>query len=89
MSWTVVEVDGNGVRETRRGGTLAGGQSPETEPKQTKQQPSRGLTQRLVVRRSIIALWGQWVDSHEIDLDVHIPLECYSHPVETVRKAKR
>jgi|DEB0MinimDraft_6_1074348.scaffolds.fasta_scaffold100691_3 hypothetical protein len=24
MSWTVIEADGNGVRETRRGGTLTG-----------------------------------------------------------------
>jgi len=32
MSWTVVEADGNGVRETRSGGTLTGEVEVETEP---------------------------------------------------------
>jgi hypothetical protein len=33
MSWTVIEADGNGVRETRRGGTLTGEVEGEVKQK--------------------------------------------------------
>ena len=35
MSWTVIEADGNGVRETRRGGTLTGETEVETSREDT------------------------------------------------------
>jgi len=35
MSWTVIEADGSGVRETRRGGTLTGETEVETSREDT------------------------------------------------------
>ena len=62
------------------------------EQEQPKQQPRR-VTQRLVVPRDVIEMFGcqilLWVDSSKIDLDRHVPLEAYSRPVETVRQVER
>ena len=43
MSWTVIEADGNGVRETRRGGTLTG-EAERTEPKRKDAMPITDIT---------------------------------------------
>ena len=58
------------------------------EQEQPKQQPRR-VTQRLVIPRDVIEMFSLWVDSSQIDLDRHVPLEAYSRPVETVRQVER
>ena len=44
MSWTVIEADGNGVRETRRGGTLTGETEVEPEAKHKALTAFRSLS---------------------------------------------
>jgi hypothetical protein len=55
------------------------------EPK----QQARRKIQRLVISRWLIQQAGKWVDSDKVNLDDHVPLECYSQPVETVRQVER
>ncbi len=58
------------------------------EQEQPKQQPRR-VTQRLCIPHWAIQVYADWIDSAEIDLTKHIPLENYSQPVETVRQVER
>ena len=58
------------------------------EQEQPKQQP-RKVTQRLVISRWLIQQAGKWVDSDKVNLNDHVPLECYSQPVQTVRQVER
>ena len=76
MSWTVVEVDGNGVRETRKGGTLAGDQAAKPKPK------PKIVTWRLC---SHISSTNLWFPSGEIR-EKWIPLEAQTSPFETVKQ---
>ena len=78
MSWTVIEMDGNGVRETRRGGTLAGDQA-ETKPK-PKPKPKM-VTWRLCTRPNS----GVWMISSCIRHG-WIPMESQTSPYETVKQ---
>jgi hypothetical protein len=73
MSWTVVEVDGNGVRETRKGGTLAGEQ-----PAETGQKPKM-VTWRMCSHR------GVWFPSGEIP-EGWVALEAQTLPEETIKQ---
>ena len=59
------------------------------EIRRTEEPPKRKVTQRLVIPVWIAKLFGQWVESGQIDLTKHIPLENYSQPVETVRQVER
>ena len=70
MSWTVVEVDGNGVRETRKGGTLAG---DRPKPKL--------VTWRRCVRPDL----SMWCPSGAIPEGL-VPLEAQTEPEETVKQ---
>ena len=79
MSWTVVEVDGNGVRETRRGGTLAGEQPAEAELK------PRMVTSRMVTWRRCVRPAGMWFSSGEIP-EGWVALEAQTLPDETVKQ---
>lgn len=76
MSWTVIEMDGNGVRETRRGGTLAGDQ-PETKPKPKPKM--------VTWRRCVSASRGSWHPSGKIPAGM-VPLEAQTEPLETIRQ---
>ena len=51
MSWTVIEADGNGVRETRRGGTLTG----ETLAEVAEAKRDRAIAWADITRREIPA----------------------------------
>ena len=73
MSWTVVEVDGNGVRETRKGGTLAGDRTAETKPKM------------VTWRRCARLHWSGWYASGKIP-DGFVPLEAQTEPEETIKQ---
>ena len=77
MSWTVVEVDGNGVRETRTGGTLAGDQVAETE-----QTPKPKM---VTWRRCARLHWSGWYASGKIP-DGFVPLEAQTKPEETIKQ---
>ena len=77
MSWTVIEMDGNGVRETRRGGTLAGDQPAETEPKPRPKM--------VTWRRCVPAEWGYWFPSGGIP-ERMVALEAQTSPFETVKQ---
>ena len=73
MSWTVIEMDGNGVRETRRGGTLAGDQPAEPKPKM------------VTWRRCVRADCGLWFASGEIP-EGWVALEAQMRPLETIKQ---
>ena len=73
MSWTVIEMDGNGVRETRKGGTLAGERSKETEPK------PKMVTWRMCSDE------GAWFPSGEIP-EGWVALEAQTRPLETIKQ---
>jgi hypothetical protein len=75
MSWTVVEVDGNGVRETRKGGTLAGDQAAEQKPK----------PKMVTWRRCVSASRGSWHPSGKIPAGM-VPLEAQTEPLETIKQ---
>ncbi len=75
MSWTVIEMDGNGVRETRRGGTLAGERSAEAEPKPRPKM----VTWRMCSDE------GAWFRSGEIP-EGWVALEAHTQPLETVKQ---
>ena len=75
MSWTVIEADGNGVRETRRGGTLAGEQPAETKPK----------PKMVTWRRCVSASRGIWFPSGKIPLGM-VALEAQTEPLETIKQ---
>ena len=51
MAWTVIEADGNGVRETRRGGTLTG----ETLAEVAEAKRDRAIAWADITRREIPA----------------------------------
>jgi len=78
MSWTVVEVDGNGVRETRRGGTLAGDQQ---KPKPKLKPKPKMVTWRRCVRPDL----SMWCPSGAIPEGL-VPLEAQTEPEETVKQ---
>ena len=60
------------------------------EVRRTEEPPKRKVTQRLCIPNWIVRACGQWVESGQIDLTKHIPLECYtSATVETVRQVER
>ena len=94
MSWTVIEADGNGVRETRRGGTLTGETEvepePELEPEPEPEPKPKLLTWRLCVR---IHPWqisdrlfaNKWYPSGDIPKHWY-PIESYEQPIETVQQ---
>lgn len=75
MSWTVIEMDGNGVRQTRKGGTLAGGEAVETKPKPKPKM----VTWRLCAEE------GAWFPSGEIP-EGWVALEAQTRPVETIKQ---
>ena len=77
MSWTVVEVDGNGVRETRRGGALTGDQVAETKPKPKPKM--------VTWRRCARLHWSGWYASGKIP-DGLVPLEAQTEPEETIKQ---
>ena len=88
VSWAVIEVDGNGVRETRRGGTLTG--ETEVEPKPKPEPEPKLVTWRLCVQITLEeiycgALWAKWYPSGDIPEDWY-PIEAQSQPVETVKQ---
>ena len=90
MSWTVIEADGNGVRETRSGGTLTG--EPEVEPMaepELEPQPKL-VTWRRCVRMDPGELKCQyffvgWHPSGNIP-EHWYPIESYTQPIETVKQ---
>ena len=84
MSWAVIEVDGNGVRETRRGGTLTGEPEPKPEPE------PKLVTWRLCVRIQPWEvdegkLYVKWYRSGDIPEDWY-PIESHTQPIETVQQ---
>ena len=86
MSWTVIEADGNGVRETRRGGTLTGEPMAEPEP----EPKPKMVTWRRCVRIQPWevderTLYVKWYRSGDIPEDWY-PIEAQSQPVETVKQ---
>ena len=88
MSWAVIEVDGNGVRETRRGGTLTG--ETEVEPKPKPEPEPKLVTWRLCVQITPQALdegavWIKWCPSSDIP-DRWYPIESHTQPIETVQQ---
>ena len=78
MSWTVIEMDGNGVRQTRKGGTLAGERPAETEPKPRPKM----VTWRRCAHTSRTNVW---FCSGRIP-EGWIPLESQTSPFETVKQ---
>ena len=79
MSWTVVEVDGNGVRETRKGGTLTG-----KRPAETEQEPKpKMVTWRRCAHTKGSS--GVWFRSGKIP-DGWVALEAQTLPEETVKQ---
>ena len=94
MSWTVIEADGNGVRETRRGGTLTGDTEvepePEPEPMAEPEPKPKLVTWRRCVRIlpwevNERTLYVKWYRSGDIPEDWY-PIEAQSQPVETVKQ---
>jgi hypothetical protein len=84
VSWAVIEVDGNGVRETRRGGTLTGEPEPKPEPE------PKLVTWRLCVRIQPWevderTLYVKWYRSGDIP-DRWYPIESHTQPIETVQQ---
>ena len=77
MSWTVIEMDGNGVRETRKGGTLGGERTAETGQKPKPKM----VTWRLCSRTE----WGRWFPAGKI-AEGFIPMESQTLPRETVKQ---
>ena len=75
MSWTVIEMDGNGVRETRKGGTLGG-----ERPAETEQKPKM-----VTWRRCVSASRGSWYPSGKIPAGM-VPLEAQTEPLETIKQ---
>jgi hypothetical protein len=96
VSWAVIEVDGNGVRETRRGGTLTGEtETPpyiftsEPEPEPEPEPKPKMVTWRVCVRiqpgeLDEQTLWFRWYPSGDIPEDWY-PVESYTQPIETVQ----
>ena len=85
MSWTVIEADGNGVRETRRGGTLTGEPMAEPEP----EPKPKMVTWRRCVRIQPWevderTLYVKWYRSGDIPEDWY-PIEAQLQPIETVQ----
>jgi len=84
VSWAVIEVDGNGVRETRRGGTLTGEPKPEPEP-----EPKLVTWRRCVrieprqVNNCLFYLF--WCPSGDIPEHCY-PIEANTQPIETVKQ---
>jgi hypothetical protein len=75
VSWTVIEADGNGVRETCRGGTVTGGTEPEPQPKP-----------KLVTwRRCTPVEHSLWIESGQIPAG-WVALEANTQPIETVQQ---
>ena len=93
MSWTVIEADGNGVRETRRGGTLTGETEPEPEPMVEPEPKPTLVTWRLCVRIEpweIVQIvdfmfYAKWYPSGYIP-EHWYPIESHTQPVETVQQ---
>ena len=94
MSWTVIEADGNGVRETRRGGTLTGDTEvepePEPEPMAEPEPKPKLVTWRRCVRILPWELDGKlfyvaWHPSGHIP-EHWYPIESYEQPIETVQQ---
>jgi len=83
VSWAVIEVDGNGVRETRRGGTLTGETEPEPEP---MVEPEPEPKPKLVTwRRCTPVEHSLWIESGQIPSG-WVALEAHTQPVETVQQ---
>jgi hypothetical protein len=90
VSWTVIEADGNGVRETRSGGTLTGETEPEPEPEPEPKPKPKMVTWRRCVRIEPTeiycgALWVKWHPSENIP-EHWYPIEAQSQPIETVQQ---
>jgi len=93
VSWAVIEVDGNGVRETRRGGTLTGKTEPETmpEPEPEPEPKPKLVTWRRCVQlnpvdsRSKFPFFVAWYPSGDIP-EHWYPVEAQSEPIETVKQ---
>ena len=79
MSWTVVEVDGNGVRETRKGGTLAGERPAEPEPKPKPKMVTWRRCSRVRCQH------GAWFRSDTIPAG-WAALEAHTLPLETIKQ---
>jgi hypothetical protein len=88
----VIEVDGNGVRETRRGGTLTGETEVEPEP-MVEPEPElkpKLVTWRLCVRVEPDEIDDQWFHTgwfRSGAIPEHwYPVESYTQPIETVKQ---
>ena len=90
MSWTVIEMDGNGVRETRKGGTLAGDRPAEPKPKQKPKM----VTWRLCVlirtlpknaAKRAFYRKAMWIQSSKIAAP-WCALEAQTEPLETIQQ---
>jgi len=75
MGWTVIEMDGNGVRETRKGGTLAGERPAEPE----QRQKPKMVTWRMCSDE------GAWFPSNKIP-EGWVALEAHTRPLETIKQ---
>ena len=88
MSWTVIEADGNGVRETRRGGTLTGEAMAEPEPEPKPKMVTWRLCVRIepweIVQTVDVMFYAKWYPSGYIPEDWY-PIESYEQPIETVQ----
>jgi len=90
VSWTVIEADGNGVREIRRGGTLTDEPMAEPEPEPKPKPKLELVTWRLYVR---LAPWltdenfleVHWFPSGDIP-EYWYPIEAHTQPIETVKE---
>lgn len=51
----------------------------------TSERLGRQVVQKLCVPRWALRMFARWVDSEQIDLGRHVPLEAFSRPVETIR----
>ena len=86
MSWAVIEVDGNGVRETRRGGTLTGETEvepkPEPKPKLVTWRRCVRIRPREIANKTVIIKWypSGYIPEH------WYPIEAQSQPIETVKQ---
>jgi hypothetical protein len=88
----VIEADGNGVRETRRGGTLTGETEVETVP---EPEPEPKPEPKLVVWRLCVriqpwevdgdTLYAEWYPSGSIP-EHWYPIESHTQPIETVQQ---
>jgi len=90
MSWTVIEADGNGVRETRRGGTLTGETEPEPEPMTEPKPKPKMVTWRRCVRiwpeeSSNLFFYDKWYPSEDIPKHWY-PIEPGEQLIKTVKQ---